>query len=159
MGKKCYFKLYQNTGRNNSVFPKLSVVTCLDGPYANKCPCFWEWFCQNENRKHLTTGQISPTLDICPGELSRAKLPLKLLLNFEKNTIEFILTNSTTVWYAWCTTAEQRSLRREGAPLHHQDGAPKSGHYLRTHTKKESLHYFRILRIPGSLLVPTLFIS
>lgn len=43
-------------------------------------------------------------------KLKRAKLPPKLLLNFYRNTIESILTNSATVWYASCRAAECQSL-------------------------------------------------
>lgn len=45
-------------------------------------------------------------------KLKRAKLPVKLLINFYRSTIESILTYSATVWYASCTAAERHSLHR-----------------------------------------------
>ena len=47
-----------------------------------------------------------------PRKLKQAKLPQKLLLNFYRSTVETILTNCATAWYASCTAAERIDQHR-----------------------------------------------
>lgn len=60
--------------------------------------------------KKVQQKAFPPFLPSFVRKLEQAKLPQKLLLIFYMSTVETILKNCTTVWYATCTVIMQKDL-------------------------------------------------